>query len=73
MAVVFNEKKRYAFSKDAFYKDVGRGPLKDDWVLKVDGLEIDDFKKNHKGTVNYDLGRIKGTHYWVFPEWCKES
>ena len=45
MAVVFNEKKRYSFSKDAFYKDVGRGPLKDDWVLKVDGLEIDDFKK----------------------------
>ncbi|MGJ0961057.1 hypothetical protein ACR75P_05100 [Faecalicoccus pleomorphus] len=72
MVAVFNEKKRYAFSKDEFYKDVGRGPIKGDWVLKIDGREIDEFRKKRKNTVNYDLGRVKGTYYWVFPEWCKE-
>lgn len=64
------------FSAEAFLNDMGRRPFENDWIYKVDGLPIVQSKTSQPGEGNgqtITLGRIKGTDYWVFPEWCKES
>lgn len=64
------------FSAEAFLNDMGRRPFENDWIYKVDGLPIVQSKTSPPGEGNgqiITLGRIKGTDYWVFPEWCKES
>lgn len=68
--------KSLCFSAKAFLKDMGRRPFENDWIYKVDGLPIVQSKTSPPGEGNgqtITLGRIKGTYYWVFPEWCKES
>lgn len=67
--------KLLCFSAEAFLTDMGRRPIENDWIYKVNGLPIVQSKTSPTGEGNgqtITLGRIKGTDYWVFPEWCKE-
>lgn len=67
--------KLLCFSAEAFLNDMDRRPIENDWIYKVDGLPIVQSKTSPPGEGNgqtITLGRIKGTDYWVFPEWCKE-
>lgn len=67
--------KLLCFSAEAFLNDMDRRPIENDWIYKVDGLPIVQSKTSSPGEGNgqtITLGRIKGTDYWVFPEWCKE-
>lgn len=72
---VFRAKRLY-FSAEAFLADVGRQPIKNDWIYKMDGRPIVQSKTYPAGGGNgtsVTLGRIKGTHFWVYPEWCKKE
>lgn len=71
---VFRAKRLY-FSAEAFLADMGRQPKEKDWIYKMDGRPIVQSMTSPPGEGNgqtITLGRIKGTDYWVFPEWCKE-
>lgn len=68
--------KLLCFSAEAFLNDMDRRPIENDWIYKVDGLPIVQSKTYPAGGGNgtsVTLGRIKGTHFWVYPEWCKKE
>lgn len=72
---VFRAKRLY-FSAEAFLIDVGRQPRKNDWIYKMDGRPIVQSKTYPAGNGNgtsVTLGQIKGTHFWVYPEWCQKE
>lgn len=72
---VFRAKRLY-FSAEAFLEDMGRQPKENDWIYKMDGRPIVQSKTYPAGNGNgtsLTLGRIKGTHFWVYPEWCRKE
>lgn len=68
--------KNLVFSAEAFLADMGREPVDNDWIYRVDGRPIVESRTSPPGGGNGDnitVGRIKGTHFWVYPEWCKKE
>lgn len=63
----------YCFSAKAFLLDMQRDPEPNDWIFKYNGVPIVQFRTyNTSSSQKITLGRIKGTNFWVFMEWCEQ-
>lgn len=65
-------KKKYVFSKTKFFQDMQRFPIPDDWANKYDKTPIVQIRRVIETTGKKSwVGILKGTNYWVYPEWCE--
>lgn len=63
----------YRFSAKEFLADMKRDPEPNDWIFKYDGVPIVQYRTyNTSSSAKITLGRIKGTKFWVFMEWCED-
>ena len=63
----------YRFSAKAFLADMKRDPEPNDWIFNYDGVPIVQYRTyNTSSSAKITLGRIKGTKFWVFMEWCEK-